>query len=222
MAALKGPRLEPSGAAKALVIFCHGYGSNGEDLIALGRHWRPLLPGVAFVSPNAPEPLPGMAGAYQWFALDGAERDPGALAWGAREVAPLLDAFINQELDRYGLEDDRLALVGFSQGTMMALHVGLRRMAACAGVLGYSGLLPDDGKLDQAATAKPPVFLIHGAVDDRIPVQASEIAVQRLAGLGVPARLHISPGIAHSIGPDGLELGGKFLAEAFAGKAPPA
>ncbi|GAB4537810.1 MAG: alpha/beta fold hydrolase [Parvularculaceae bacterium] len=219
MVALKGPRIEPDGKPTGLVIFCHGYGSNGDDLIGVGRMWRELLPGAVFVSPNAPEPVPGYPGGYQWFALDSVDRDPSALFWGAREAASLLDAFINAELDRYGLEDDRLALVGFSQGTMMALHVGLRRMEACAGILGYSGLLPDDGRLEQAITAKPPVFLIHGAADDRIPAQASEVAAQTLEKLGVPTRLHISPGVPHSIGQDGLELGGRFLAEVLAAKA---
>ena len=124
---LDGPRVPPAsgGAATSLVILLHGYGSNGADLIGLVPYWRASLPDTAFVSPNAPEPCPGAPGGYQWWGLS--SFDAGARAAGARRAAPALDAFIDAELARHGLSEGRLALVGFSQGTMMALHVGLRR-----------------------------------------------------------------------------------------------
>ena len=212
MAALKGPRVEPEGEVKRLVVFVHGYGANGDDLIGLAEPLKGVLPDTAFVSPNAPEGVPGMPGAYQWFGLDSVDLSPEGMSWGAREAAPLLDAYLNEELERYGLSDDKLALVGFSQGTMMSLYVGLRRMDAPACILGFSGLLPDH-KLEEDLAVKPPVFLIHGEQDDRIPAQASLKAAETLEGLGLSVQTHISPGIPHAIGPDGLQLGARFLVE---------
>ena len=137
---LDGPRLEPRGRTpSALVVLLHGYGANGDDLIALGDGWRRALPDVAFVAPNAPQTIPGMHGGLQWFALT--MRDPERILARRGGRPPALDRFLDAELARYRLAADRLVLVGFSQGTMMALHVGLRRAAAPAGIVAYSGLL---------------------------------------------------------------------------------
>src|SRR6266853_3408070 len=144
MAELDGPRLEPrSGAARQLVVFLHGYGADGKDLIDIGRAWQGLLPHAAFVSPHAPEPCGQAPTGRQWFALT--FRDPDERWIGANKAAPGLERFIDAELGRHQLPPSALALVGFSQGTMMALHVGLRRAAAPAAIVGYSGLvvLPD-------------------------------------------------------------------------------
>src|SRR5215475_8847049 len=124
---LDGPRMPPARGGKpdALVVLLHGYGSNGADLIGLAPYWQKALPGVQFVSPNAIEPVPQAPGGYQWFPIS--NLDPHLMEQGARAAAPSVDRFIDRELERYGLDDTRLALVGFSQGTMMALHVGLRR-----------------------------------------------------------------------------------------------
>ena len=125
MAELNGPRLEPrSGQAKRLVVFLHGYGADGNDLIDIGRAWEPMLPDTAFVSPHAPEPCGQAPMGRQWFPLT--MRDPNERWKGAVEARPALDAFLDAELQAAGLDDSKLALVGFSQGTMMALHVGLR------------------------------------------------------------------------------------------------
>ena len=148
-AVLDGPRLSPrSGAARQLVVFLHGYGADGNDLIELGRAWQPLLPQAAFVSPHAPEPCGGAPMGRQWFALT--FRDPNERWVGVNKAAPVLERFIDAELARHGLPPSALALVGFSQGTMMALHVGLRRAVPPAAIVGYSGLLvlPPDGNLD--------------------------------------------------------------------------
>src|SRR5215813_13306486 len=134
--ALDGPRLAPvSGRATALVVLLHGYGANGDDLIALAHGWRGRLPDAAFVAPNAPEAVPGMLGALQWFALT--LQDPGEYWRGVVAAAPSLDRFIAKELARLGVTAHRLALVGFSQGTMLALHVGLRQAVAPAAVVAY-------------------------------------------------------------------------------------
>ena len=137
-AELTGPRLDPPrGGAKQLVVFLHGYGANGDDLIELGQQWRGLLPDAAFVSPHAPEPCAGAPTGRQWFALSGAAPDDPRGAeerWrGAAAAQPVIDAFLDRELARLGLDDSRLALVGFSQGAMMALHVGLRRRPRAGG-----------------------------------------------------------------------------------------
>ena len=213
---LDGPRLEPrSGKAKKLVVFLHGYGADGNDLIDLGRAWQPLLPNTAFVSPHAPEPCGQAPVGRQWFALT--FRDPNERWTGVNQAAPALDQFLDKELARRNLPPSALALVGFSQGTMMALHVGLRRAAAPAAIVGYSGMLvlPNDGAPDTVAAeirSRPPVLLVHGDRDELIPVQALFHSAEALAALDVPTEWHISPGIGHGIDGEGLRHGGEFLA----------
>jgi phospholipase/carboxylesterase len=213
---LDGPRLEPrTGAAKKLVVFLHGYGADGNDLIELGRVWQPLLPDAAFVSPHAPEPCAGAPTGRQWFTLT--FRNPDERWRGVNAAAPILNRFLDAELARRKLPDSALALVGFSQGTMMALHVGLRRARAPAAVVGYSGLfvLPEGTEPKTVApeiTSRPPVLLVHGDRDEVIPVQALLQATQDLAELEVPAEWHISSGIGHGIDQEGLRHGGEFLA----------
>ena len=214
-AELNGPRLEPrSGTARRLVVFLHGYGADGNDLIEIGRAWQPLLPDTAFVSPHAPEPCAGAPMGRQWFALT--FRDPDERWRGVNAAAPGLNAFLDAELGRRKLPPSALALVGFSQGTMMALHVGLRRPTPPAAIVGYSGLfvLPNNAAPDVVAgeiKARPPVLLIHGDRDELIPVQALFHATQALAALEVPAEWHISSGIGHGIDQEGLRHGGEFL-----------
>jgi len=219
-AELDGPRIEPrSGTAKQLVVFLHGYGADGNDLIEIGRAWQGLLPDAAFVSPNAPRPCGQSLSGREWFPLT--FRDPGERWTGVNQAAPALDAFLDAELKRRNLPPQALALVGFSQGTMMALHVGLRRAVAPAAIVGYSGMLvvPETGEPEAFAAeirSRPPVLLIHGDEDQVIPVQALMHASQGLAALEVPAEWHISPGIGHGIDQEGLRHGAEFLAKQFA------
>ena len=221
-AELDGPRLAPrSGRARQLVVFLHGYGADGNDLIEIGKVWQPLLPDAAFVSPHAPEPCGQAPVGRQWFALT--FRDPNERWIGVNQARPILERFIDAELRRLGLPASALALVGFSQGTMMALHVGLRSAVTPAAIVGYSGLLvvPPDGDLDKFATeisARPPVLLIHGEEDDLIPAQALFQATQGLAALGVPVQWHLSAGVGHGIDEEWLRHGGEFLAHNFAGR----
>src|SRR5690242_698260 len=162
---LDGPRLAPrSGKAKSLVVFLHGYGADGNDLIETGRAWQPLLPDTAFVSPHAPRPCGQAPTGREWFPLT--MREPTERWTGVNAAAPLLNAFLDAELARHSLPGSALAVVGFSQGTMMALHVGLRRATAPAAIVGYSGMLvlPDAADLDKFASeirSQPPVLLIH-------------------------------------------------------------
>jgi phospholipase/carboxylesterase len=209
---LDGPRVPPARGGKpdALVILLHGYGSNGADLISLAPYWAEALPTAAFVSPNAIEPVPGAPGGYQWFPIS--NLDPNLMEQGARHAAQSVDRFIDRELERYGLPPERLVLVGFSQGTMMALHVGLRREKQVAGVLGYSGVLVGARALKEEMRSKPPILLVHGDRDPTIPIPAMFDSAEALAASGHGAQWHVSYGVPHSIGPDGLELGGAFLA----------
>lgn len=208
---LTGPRHAPAsgGAAKSLVILLHGLGADGSDLIGLAPHWAQSLPDAAFVSPHAPFPCDMAPMGRQWFSLrDGS---PTAMARGVQQAAPILDAFIDSELEKAGLADDRLALVGFSQGTMMSLHVALRRTRACAGVLGFSGMLVAPETLKDEIHARPPIMLIHGDSDELIPVEALHGAVSALADAGASAQRHVCQGLAHGIDETGLALGGRFL-----------
>jgi phospholipase/carboxylesterase len=218
---LDGPRISPRNGkpARQLVVFLHGYGADGNDLIALGQQWQSILPDAAFVSPHAPEACGQAPVGRQWFSLT--FRDPDERWQGVNKAAPLLNAFLDAELARHSLPPERLALVGFSQGTMMALHVGLRRQAAPAAIVGYSGLLvmPNGKEAAERAAgeirARPPVLLIHGERDDLIPAQALFVSAQTLAALDVPVEWHLSPNIGHGIDAEGLRHGGEFLARAF-------
>jgi phospholipase/carboxylesterase len=220
MAELDGPRLEPraGGAARQLVVFLHGYGADGNDLIDIGRAWQGLMPHAAFVSPHASEPCGQAPTGRQWFSLT--FRDDNERWIGANKAAPMLDRFLDTELKRHNLPPSALALVGFSQGTMMALHIGLRRATPPAAIVGYSGIfvLPDKVKPDAIAgeiKSKPPVLLVHGSEDDLIPAQALFQSAQALAALGVPVEWHLSEGVGHGIDQEGLRHGGAFLAKRF-------
>jgi phospholipase/carboxylesterase len=210
-AIIDGPRVAPASGreARSIVILAHGYGSNGEDLIGLAPHWRAALPDTVFVAPDAPEPCPGAPGGYQWWPVMNADRTAGV-----RGAATILDAFIDTELARYGLTEDRLALVGFSQGTMLALYVAPRRERQLAGVVGYSGMLIDADGAD--LRTRPPILLVHGDSDPMVPVAAFHNAEAALGRLGFDLSSHVSRGLGHSIDMDGLALGGAFLSKVLA------
>jgi phospholipase/carboxylesterase len=217
---LTGPRIAPRsrGPARQLIIFLHGYGTDGNDLIELGRIWQAVLPDAAFVSPHAPELCAQSPAGRQWFSLSFREKNE---RWvGVNKIAPVLDRFIDEELKRHDLPGSALALVGFSQGAMAALHVGLRRPAPPAAIVGYSGLfvLPEGVKPETIASeikARPPVLLLHGDRDDLIPPQALFLSSQYLAAVEIPTEWHMAVGLGHGIDQEGLRHGGEFLARRF-------
>ncbi|MGZ5849142.1 MAG: alpha/beta hydrolase [Methyloceanibacter sp.] len=215
---LDGPRLAPASGsqAKQLVVFLHGYGADGNDLIGLGREWARVLPNAAFVSPNAPEACGMAPTGRQWFNLT--MRDPGEIGRGVAQAAPILNAFLDAELERLRLPSRSLALVGFSQGTMLALAVGLTRNPAPAAIVGYSGALAGVESLPQPGNG-PAVLLVHGDMDEVIPMDAMVIAREQLAVAGLPVEWHVAPGVGHGIDGEGLRLGGAFLKQAFTSPA---
>lgn len=197
---------------KQIVVLLHGYGSNGQDLISLAPYFQPAVPDAIFISPDAPFPCGMGGGGFEWFPLE--ERTPEKYLEGAQRAHPVLDAYLDQVLAEYDLQDKDMALVGFSQGTMMSLYSGLRRSSLLAGVLGYSGaLIGEEGLPDQAQ--KPPVHLIHGEIDSVVPVTAYHHAKATLEKRGYKVSGHISARLEHSIDERGIESGTKFLSEIF-------
>ena len=218
-ALLDGPRVAPkSGTARQLIVFLHGYGSDGNDLIELGRQWRAFLPDTAFVAPHAPEICAMSPSGRQWFGLT--MRDPNERWLGVNKARPALDAFLDAERAKHGLDGSALALVGFSQGTMMALHAGLRRARAPACILGYSGTLVGPEHLAEATARRadgspPPILLVHGDSDDVIPADALFVSSDDLAKADIPCQWHLSRGVGHGIDEAGLLHGGLFIAQNF-------
>jgi phospholipase/carboxylesterase len=220
MPALSGPSRPPAsgGRPSRLVILLHGLGADGNDLIGLAPYWAPLLPTAEFVSPNAPFPCDMAPYGYQWFSAQ--DRSPAAVLAGVRAAAPLLDAFIDDALAERGLDDGDLALVGFSQGTMMSLFVGLRRPKPVAGIVGYSGRLLGPELLTSELRSRPRTLLVHGTDDPLVPYESLAAAEAALKGAGVPVDTLTCPGIGHSIDEDGLGRGGAFLKNVLYGTTP--
>jgi phospholipase/carboxylesterase len=218
---LDGPRLPPAagGAPRQLVVFLHGYGADGNDLIGLGREWARLLPHAAFVSPHAPEPCSMSPTGRQWFNLT--FRDAGELVRGVAQAAPALDAFLDAELKRHNLPGRALGLVGFSQGVMLALGLGLKRQPSPAAIVGSSGALASVEALPQDPSKAPALLLVHGDMDEVIPVDAMFMAREQLAHAGLAVEWHVAQGIGHGIDQRGLQLGGSFLKQAFAAATAP-
>ncbi|RAI03860.1 phospholipase [Acuticoccus sediminis] len=203
---LSGPRRPPRSGKppNAIVIFVHGYGADGSDLISLADHFAPVLPDALFLSPDAPGMTPH--GGREWFPLT--MRDPSEYKRGVEAAAPHLDRYIDAELERHSLDESRLALVGFSQGTMMSLHVGFRRPRPIAAVVGFSGLCAGA----QADAVRPaPTLLVHGTHDEVLPAAFTLQASQVLGEAGIPVEWHFRPGLGHGIDGEGLGMAAVHL-----------
>ncbi len=212
---LNGPRLAPAagGPPRQIVVLIHGYGANGQDLIGLAPEWAQIAPHAAFVAPDAPEPVPGYPAGRQWFPIT--QMDPTLLARGAEAAAPSLDRFFDRELEQAGLGPDRLVIMGFSQGAMLALHLGARRNPPPAAVLAYSGgiLAPPP-----AGRPLPPIFMCHGDADATVPAEALLASIEMLGALGGRVQWRLEPGVGHGISPNGLAAGARFLMSANEGR----
>lgn len=208
---LEGPSLAPLSCGKAawLVVLLHGLGTDGNDLIDLAVNWQPIIPKAEFLAVHAPFPCDSAPQGRQWFsALD---LDPDKLLEGIRASAAILDPYLDELLAKRHLDDSHLALVGFSQGAIMALHVGLRRPKRIGGIVAFSGGLIGPAALAAEIAGKPPVLLVHGDADTVVPFSMMANATAALQAAEVPVTSVTRPGLGHSIDDDGVIVAGDFL-----------
>ena len=207
-------RPSQSGEDNSVVIFLHGYGADGADLLGLADPLAPHLPDTVFIAVDAPERSMANPMGFQWFPIpwiDGSSE--AAAAEGMRRSAKLLDAFIDKVLAEEGIDAENLILFGFSQGTMMSLHVAPRRADPVAGVVGFSGRLMVPERLGSEMLSTPPVLLIHGDADDVVPFAEMQVAGEALQSAGFTVYAHVMQGTAHGIAPDGLSVALAFIRE---------
>lgn len=205
----KGPQ-----TATSVVVFVHGYGSDGADLMGLADPLSAHLPQTAFYAPDAPEPCRNNPMGYQWFPipwLDGSAEEDARSSMAQSTIA--LNDFLDSVLEAEGLTSDRMVLLGFSQGTMMALHVVPRRSDPIAGIVGFSGRLLQPELLAEEALSRPPVLLVHGDQDEMVPFEDMALAGQTLQEAGFTVYGHVMEGTGHGIAPDGLSVALAFLKE---------
>ena len=208
---INGPEQPPAsgGPARQLIVLVHGLGADGNDLIALAPHLAPVLPDAHFIAPDAPFPCDMAPYGRQWFSLQ--NRDPHVMLSGVQMAAPILDAFVTDQMARLALPASAVALVGFSQGTMTSLHVAPRRSDPLGAVVGFSGALVGGELLPHELRSRPPVLLIHGDADPVVPVQATPAASAALQEAGLSVETLICPGVPHTIDPRGLSQAKEFL-----------
>lgn len=201
-------RLEPQEKATSLVILTHGYGADAADLLDLGNYWRPLLPGTAFIAPNAPTPCEMNPAGFQWWSLaDGL--DPAGNLRRCQQVTGDFARMVESERLRYDVPYNRVALVGFSQGAMLSLEVGLHLPQPAACIISYSGMMLDENPVN--ITQQAPVLLVHGMQDPIVPFVAYDLATTTLKMAGVPLEGLVRPMMGHGIDNECLGAGGKFL-----------
>ena len=201
-----------SGEDSSVVLFLHGYGADGADLLGLSEPLSPHLPDTTFIACDAPERSMANPMGFQWFPIpwiDGSTE--AAAAEGMRHSAKILDNFLDKVLADEGIAPDRLVLFGFSQGTMMSLHVAPRRSEPIAGIVGFSGRLMFPDALEAETMSKPPVLLVHGNADDVVPFEEMRIAGEALQAAGFELYAHVMEGTAHGIAPDGLSVALAFI-----------
>ena len=207
---LAGPEMPPkSGKAKHLVVFLHGLGADGNDLLGLAPLMKDALPDAHFASPNAPFACDMASYGYQWFGFT--DHSMPALLAGVERARPLLDRYLDAKLAALKLPWSKLAVVGFSQGTMTGLHTLLRREESCAAIVGFSGALIAGPTFKNEIKSRPPVCLMHGDADMVVPFAQLAEAAAALRDAGVPVEAHPRPGLGHSIDPEGLEIATRFL-----------
>lgn len=209
-----GRRAAASGTTKSVIVFLHGYGADGADLLGLADPLSQHLPDTVFLAPDAPERCAGNPFGYQWFPIpwmDGA--DEAAVAASLQASTSALDAWLDSTLESEGVTPAQMALVGFSQGTMMALHVAPRRAEPVAGIVGFSGRLLAPERLAAETVSRPPVLLVHGDADEIVPPASMPEAEAALKAAGFGVLTRVSEGIGHGIAPDGLSAALGFLRE---------
>ncbi len=203
-----------SGKATSLVVFLHGYGADGKDLLGLADPLAPHLPDTVFRAPDAPERCVGNPMGFQWFPIpwiDGSSEEEARSGMAA--AVGDLNAYLDAVLAEEGISADRMILFGFSQGTMMALHVAPRRAEQVAGVVGFSGRLLEPEHLADEAVSRPPILLIHGDQDEVVPPESLPAAGNALSAAGFDVFAHVMKGTGHGIAPDGLSVALAFIRE---------
>ena len=207
---LDGPTVNPlSGTTKSVVIFFHGYGANGKDLISISEAWQNALPDTKFYSPNAPFKCDFGIDSYQWFDL--AERNETEIKKGLLKIKPIINEYLDSVLIENNITEEKVCVVGFSQGTIMALYHLTKRDKACAGVIGYSGMLFNDQDFERKIRCKFPILLYHGKNDPIISSSSSEIAKDTLDKFDFNVECIIQPNLEHGIDLNGLHKGKDFL-----------
>lgn len=211
---LQAERIEPkSGELRSVVVFLHGYGANGADLLSIGNVLADHLPDTMFVAPDAPENCAGAPMGYQWFPIpwiDGSSEEEARA--GMERAVDDLNAFLDGILVDNDLLPEQMVLFGFSQGTMMSLHVAPRREDEVAGIVAFSGRLLEPELLKDEVVSRPPVLLVHGDMDDVVPPQSLPEAAEALQEAGFKeVYAHIMKGTAHGIAPDGLSVALAFM-----------
>lgn len=209
---LSGPMVPPrdGGAPKQAVVLLHGYGSDGQDMIGLASYWRDLLPNALFVAPNAPDRSRDNPSGYQWFAIDFGR--PDYRFDGASRARPIIGGFLDDLWMQTGLEPKDTILGGFSQGAMMALHVGVSLDRALMGIVAFSGAFIAPEGFAEGQGPRPPVCLVHGDRDPVVDPKLSAEAAEVLRAKGFEVSYHVEVGAGHTIAPDGLDFAGDFLA----------
>ncbi len=198
---------------KSLVVMLHGVGSNGQDLISLAPMLAAGLPDTKFISPDAPfacDMVPqGYPDSYQWFSLQ--SYDPAPMLAGIQKASPLLEEFLETLIERFTLSYDKIALLGFSQGTMMSLYTAPRLKETIAGILGYSGALLWEKDTKSEELKHMPIFLIHGEADDVLNVESWHNAMKVLKEHGYEVDGYTTQRLTHSIDQKGIDSGLSFL-----------
>lgn len=222
---MDAPTLSPkSGKAKSLVVFLHGYGANGADLLSIGHEWRSYLPDTAFAAPDAPAVCEVFAGGFQWFSIRAAEITQAAL--DRRELiekpAAFLNAFLDAQMKKWELDESRLVVAGFSQGAMMAMYAMPRRKAPCAGVIGWSGMLLDAPGLKAPGIVKMPVLAIHGDSDEVVPPSSLAAVEEGFEAAGFDVETVMRPGLGHGLDQFGITRSLEFVQECLEKKKRPA
>ncbi|WP_432256110.1 alpha/beta hydrolase [Limimaricola sp. AA108-03] len=214
--ALQSGRVEPlSGEMRSAVIFLHGYGANGADLLGLAEPLAEHMPDTLFLAPDAPEACIGAPMGFQWFPIpwiDGSSEEESRQ--GLARAAEDLNAFLDGVMVDEDLLPEQVMVVGFSQGTMMALHVLPRREDPIAGLVAFSGRLLEPELLPDEVQNRLPILLVHGDMDEVVPPQSLPEAAQALQEAGwTDLYAHVMKGTAHGIAPDGLEVALAFMRE---------
>jgi len=205
-----------SGNNKYLMIFLHGYGADGNDLLGLADPLGEHLPDTMFIAPNAPQPCSGNPMGYQWFPIPWLDGSTEAVAKaGLQDAVTKLNHWLDETAQVEGIAPENTIIFGFSQGTMLGLHVVPRRAVAFAGLVGFSGRLLEPESLESEALCKPPVLLVHGDQDEVVPPDSMPTAADALSKAGFDVFTHVSKGTGHGIAPDGLGVTLQFVQQIF-------